>query len=153
MPVEPRTAIDAFNNARYYIGRVQYEDRIGSQRVLDDIQGAVRSFGQGVEGLWNVSMYDPRSVSYTMAHEALIDLKNLSSFEGAARVAYQRSGYMDVPYEQRNVLRKAYDDAGRAIDLLRRFDYGGRPPYNNRPPYNDRPPYGDPYKPYSYAAA
>ena len=112
------TAIRAFESARHDLQRLGNERRIGSTRVLHGIQSAIRNFGQGVEGMWALTSRQPDAVPQQAAHALLIDLKNLAVFEGAARVARQRSGSMAIPREQNHNLRTAYQDAGLDGKLL-----------------------------------
>jgi hypothetical protein len=127
MPIDAPAAQNAFRDAQYSLRRVADFRQIGSGDVLNEVQRAIRNFGMGVEGMWTQTARNPSSVPSAAAHDLLLDLKNLGVFEGAARVAKQRSGYMDIPREQYDMLRTAYDHAGKAVDLLRKVDNGGFP--------------------------
>lgn len=119
--VTPYDGARAFRRAMPAIEDAGRARQIGSREVLDDIQAGIRGFGMGVEALWNATQKGAK-VPGEAVHNLLINLKNLAVFEGAARVAHQRSGYMDIPREQRDNLRDAYNNAERGADLLERLD-------------------------------
>lgn len=116
----PRQAAGYFRDSIPDIQNAMNAGQIGGARVLDDIQAGIRSFGRGVEGAWNASVDFPNQIQESDRHNMLIDMKNLAVFEGAARVAHQRTGHMNIPQDQYDNLYNAVDSARNMAAILER---------------------------------
>ena len=117
----PRVAAGYFRDSIPHIQNAMDARQIGGKRVWNDIEAGLMAFGRGVEGAWNASVDFPRSIPESDRHNMLIDMKNLGVFEGAARVAYQRSGTMNIPQDQYDNLYNAVDSARNMAAILERI--------------------------------
>ena len=134
MPVSPTAAADALMVARRGLSRMADHGRIGSHSFANVAEDVTRNFGRGVEGLWTMTA-EGGGVPREAAHDMLISLKDMGRLHGAGEVALQRSGYMDIPFEQGIIIREAYERADKAIDLLRHGGNSGPMPFNPRAGY------------------